>query len=529
MASKPSRVTRIKLLKSLRRTLFGPNAEVKRAPNRLAKKRKAKSVKEEDSDGVPPRPKAKAKAKVKSKAMPRPRGTVRGFFDARRGRRVEVPLRGPNEAPKPRMIRAFSGFSFRPVNHLKRRICGNYGHVAASCIQGERSVSLTTGKIQLSQRIDPKSDEDLRGDALPNYGLENPLSSQISPGDSVSQVGYSPVAPKYALPIPTAPGMSADERLRLLLKKRKSEEPQRRHQGYETSDEVWPRDDGEETGDLKEELRRKRKRMEMKPFNKENRERPSYMRPLPEDPRKKRPKHSEAAPPKRPPVAPPKTPPKGPMPPPPKKKAMPTAPKTPPKKPAVKAKTPAKDVSKASSSSEAPRAPEHVPKAIGIGPPKTPPKMAPKTPSAAGRSVSPTLVDAAATPAEPKSSGVDRTKDSSPTKHPEGLPEQSVEECVTPEATPKPPPPPLDSPPTAHQEPPPPPTEIGFPVTGPAEVPKSPMVAPVLPKSLPARPLIDWGAPASAESPIGSTSDITRIMGLGPNTLRHQWAMLAVQ
>ena len=57
VASKPSRVTRIKLLKSLRRTLFGPNAEVKRAPKRLAKKRKAKSVKEEDeeSDGVPPR------------------------------------------------------------------------------------------------------------------------------------------------------------------------------------------------------------------------------------------------------------------------------------------------------------------------------------------------------------------------------------------------------------------------------------------------------------------------------------------
>ena len=175
-------MTRIKLLKSLRRTLFGPNAEVKRAPKRLAKKRKAKSVKEEDeeSDGVPPRPKAKAKAKVKSKAMPRPRGTVRGFFDARRGRRVEVPLRGPNEAPKPRMIRAFSGFSFRPVNNLKCRICGNYGHVAAACIQGQRSVSLTTGKIQLSQRIDPKSDEDLRGDALPNYGFENPLSSQIS-------------------------------------------------------------------------------------------------------------------------------------------------------------------------------------------------------------------------------------------------------------------------------------------------------------------------------------------------------------
>ena len=406
-------------------------------------------MKEEDevSDGVPPRPKAKGKAKVKSKAMPHPRG-----FDARRGRRVEVPLRGPNEAPRPRMIRAFSGFSFRPVHHLKCRICGNYGHVAASCIQGQRSVSLTTGKIQLSQRIDPKSDEDLRGDALPNYGLENPLSSQISPGDSVSQVGYSPVAPKYALPIPTAPGMSADERLRLLLKKRKSEEPQRRHQGYETSEEVWPRDDGEETGDLKEELRRKRKRLEMKPFTKENRERPSYMRPLPEDPRKNRPKHSEAAPPKRPPVAPPKTPPKGPMPPPPKKKAMPTAPKTPPKKPAEKPKTPAKDVSKATSASEAPKseaskATAHVPKAIGIEPPKTPPKMAPKTPSAAGRSVSPTLVDAAAAPAGPKPSGVDRTKDSSPTRHLEGLPEQSVAGCVTPEASPKPPPPPLDSPP----------------------------------------------------------------------------------
>ena len=82
----------------------------------------------------------------------------------------------------------------------------------------------------------------------------------------------------------------------------------------------------------------------MKPFTKENRERPSYMRPLPEDPRKNRPKHSEAAPPKRPPpVPPPKTPPKGPMPPPPKKKAMPTAPKTPPKKPAEKPKTPAKE------------------------------------------------------------------------------------------------------------------------------------------------------------------------------------------
>ena len=168
VASKPSRVTRIKLLKSLRRTLFGPNAEVKRAPKRLAKKRKAESVKEEDevSDGVPPRPKAKAKAK--SKAMPRPRGTVRGFFDARRGRRVEVPLRGPNEAPKPRMIRAFSGFSARPVHRSKCRICGHVGHLAASCIQGHRSVSLTTGKIQLSQRVDPKSNEDLLGDALPN-------------------------------------------------------------------------------------------------------------------------------------------------------------------------------------------------------------------------------------------------------------------------------------------------------------------------------------------------------------------------
>ena len=268
------------------------------------------------------------------------------------------------------------------------------------------------------------NDEDLRGDALPNYGLENPLSSQISPGDSVSQVGYSPVAPKYALPIPTTPGMSADERLRLLLKKRKSEEPQRRHHGYETSDDVWPRDDGEETGDLKEELRRKRKRLEMKPFVKENRERPSYMRPLPEDPRKNRPKHSEAAPPKRPPVPPPKTPPKGPMPPPPKKKAMPTAPKTRPKKPAEKPKTPAKDVSKAASASEAPKAAEHVPKAIGKEPPKTPPKMAPKTPSAADRSVSPTLVDAAAAPAGPKPSGVDRAKDSSPARPPEGLPEQ---------------------------------------------------------------------------------------------------------
>ena len=285
----------------------------------------------------------------------------------------------------------------------------------------------------------------------------------------------------------------------------------------------------------------------MKPFTKENRERPSHMRPLPEDPRKNRPKHSEAAPPKRPPVPPPKTPPKGPMPPPPKKKAMPTAPKTPPKKPAVKAKTPAKDVSKASSSSEAPKAPEHVPKAIGIEPPKTPPKMAPKTPSAAGRSVSPTLVDAATAPTGPKPSGVDRAKDSSPTRPPERLPEQvpapktpseafragrddepakasslaatspaqSVVGRGSPKASPKPPPPPLDSPPAVHQEPPPPPTEIGFPVTGPAEVPKSPTVAPVLPKSSPARPLIDWGAPASAESPIGSTSDITRIMGLG--------------
>ena len=392
-------------------------------------------------------------------------------------------------------------------------------------------MSLTTGKIQLSQRIDPKSDEDLRGDALPNYGLENPLSSQISPGDSVSQVGYSPVAPKYALPIPTTPGMSADERLRRLLKKRKSEEPQRRHQGYETSDEVWPRDDGEETGDLKEELRRKRKRLEMKPFTKENRERPSYMRPLPEDPRKNRPKHSEAAPPKRPPVAPPKTPPKGPMPPPPKKKA---APKTPPKKPAEKPKTPAKDVSKATSASEAPKseapkATAQVPKAIGVEPPKTPPKMVPKTPSAADRSVSPTLVDAAAAPAGPKPSGVDRAKDSSPTRPPEGLPEQvpmpttpsetfraarddepakasslaatspaqSVVGHGSPKASPKPPPPPLDSPRAVHQEPPPPPTEIGFPVTGPAGLPKSPMVAPVLPKSSPARPLIDWGAAPS--------------------------------
>ena len=60
----------------------------------------------------------------------------------------------------------------------------------------------------------------------------------------MSHVGYSPVAPKYALPIPTTPGMSADERLRLSLKKRKSEEPQRRHHGCETS--VWPQDDGEE-------------------------------------------------------------------------------------------------------------------------------------------------------------------------------------------------------------------------------------------------------------------------------------------
>ena len=172
--------------------------------------------------------------------------------------------------------------------------------------------------------------------------------------------------------------------------------------------------------------------------------------------------------------------------------------------------------------------------------------MAPKTPSAADRSVSPTLVDADAARTGPKPSGVDRAKESSPTRPPEGLPEQvpmpttpseafraarddepakasslaatspaqSVVGHGSPKASPKPPPPP-ESPPAVHQEPPPPPTEIGFPVTEPAEVPKSPTVAPVLPKSSPARPLIDWGAAPSAESPIGSTSDITRIMGLG--------------
>ena len=92
VASKPSRVTRIKLLKSLRRTLFGPNAQVKRAPKRLAKKRKAESVKEEDevSDGVPPRPKAKAKAKVKSKATPRPQCGASSMLVAA-GSSLEVP------------------------------------------------------------------------------------------------------------------------------------------------------------------------------------------------------------------------------------------------------------------------------------------------------------------------------------------------------------------------------------------------------------------------------------------------------
>ena len=83
-----------------------------------------------------------------------------------------------------------------------------------------------------------------------------------------------------------------------------------------------------------------------------------------------------------------------------------------------------KDVSKASSTSEAPKAAGHVPKATGKELPKTPPKMAPKTPSAADRSVSPTLVDAAAAPTEPKPSGVDRAKESSPTRPLEGLPEQ---------------------------------------------------------------------------------------------------------
>ena len=335
----------------------------------------------------------------------------------------------------------------------------------------------------------------------------------------MSQVGYNPVAPKFALPIPTTPGMSADERLRLLLKKRKSEEPQRRTHGYETSDEVWPRDDGEEPDDLKEELRRKRKKLEMKPFVRENRGRHASERSgigrgeLPEDPRKNRPKHSEAAPPsKRPPVAPPIFPGttgkgQGPMPPPPKKKAMPTsAPKTPPKKRAEKPKTPVKELS------GAPKAAGHVPKAPGIEPPKTPPKMARKTPSAAARSISPTLVDAAAAPTAPKPSGVARTKDSSPTRPLEGLPEQapmpttpseafraaddpgkasslaatspaqSVAGPKTPEAGPKPPPPPLESPPAVHQEPPPPPTEIGFPVTEASELPKSPIVAPVLPE-----------------------------------------------
>ena len=145
----------------------------------------------------------------------------------------------------------------------------------------------------------------------------------------------------------------------------------------------------------------------MKPFVKENRERSNCMRPLPEDPRKNRPKHSEAAPPKRPPMRPPKDSSEGIYATSAKKKAMPTAPKTPPKKPAEKLKTPAKDVSKAASASETPKATAHVPEAIGIEPSKTPPKMAPKTPSAADRSVSPTLVDAAA-PAGPKPSGVDR-------------------------------------------------------------------------------------------------------------------------
>ena len=54
------------------------------------------------------------------------------------------------------------------------------------------------------------------------------VSSEGLSGVSITGFGERPefpVAPKYALPIPTAPGMSAEERLRLLLKKRKSEEP----------------------------------------------------------------------------------------------------------------------------------------------------------------------------------------------------------------------------------------------------------------------------------------------------------------
>ena len=95
VASKPSRVTRIKLLKSLRRTVFGSKAEVKRAPKRSTKKCKAESVKEEDevSDGIPPRP----KAKVKSKAMPRPRGTVRASSTLVAAEGWKAPMRRPRQ------------------------------------------------------------------------------------------------------------------------------------------------------------------------------------------------------------------------------------------------------------------------------------------------------------------------------------------------------------------------------------------------------------------------------------------------
>ena len=74
-------------------------------------------------------------------------------------------------------LKSFSGFSRRDPRHLKCGHCGQKGHIISQCPGMERRVSLTRGGVMLTPRG--------------RHEPESVVNDEVSPGDSISQVGLT--------------------------------------------------------------------------------------------------------------------------------------------------------------------------------------------------------------------------------------------------------------------------------------------------------------------------------------------------
>ena len=109
--------------------------------------------------------------------LPGQRRVYKRMYNPQLNKREELEINPKSLEEKQPFLKSFSGFSRRDPRHLKCGHCGQKGHIISQCPGMERRVSLTRGGVMLTPRG--------------GHEPESVVNDEVSPGDSISQVGLT--------------------------------------------------------------------------------------------------------------------------------------------------------------------------------------------------------------------------------------------------------------------------------------------------------------------------------------------------